>query len=48
MEAMRQMIVVFKKNECAYILKELKRLYNELSSNYGMLKGALGKGCGDK
>lgn len=38
MEASQQQMVEAKKNEHAYALKELKRLYKEFGFNAGLLK----------
>ncbi len=41
-------MVEAKQNECAYALKDVKRLCKDFGFTVGMLKGTLAKGRGEK
>ena len=48
MEAIQQQMVEAKKNEHAFVLKEVKHLCKEFGFTAGMLKGSLAKGRAEK
>ena len=48
MEAIQQQMVEAKKNEHAFVLKEVKHLCKEFGFTSGMLKGSLAKGRAEK